>query len=282
LLSIFTTPTIHENSSFLSWPAAGLPTLRSGGRFPMPEHNPEFLYRSPQTVALHLNDHVGRLWLGGREVSLQPGDFTLTPASMESRYDLEGSSYHLCVHFNALPAGRTPLCLPLHWRTGPHERAVRERLQEIIDLHRLSESAGPRAELAGRAASVALQSLLLWIAVTVSPEKRAAAAPTRVDAVVEKVRRHLDENYRHPLDVAALAREVGVSQNYLARQFRARHGVPLKRYVLGRRIELARHLLAVTRLPIKAVAIEAGLGNPQYFHRQFRLATGHSPSEERN
>ena len=268
--------------SVLAWPADARPVLRSGGRFPMPEHNADFLYRSPETVALHLNDHVGRLWLGEREVTLQPGDFTLTPASMESRYDLEGSSYHLCVHFEALPPGRAPLRLPLHWRTGPHERSVRERLQEVIDLSRLGESGGPRAALAQRAASAALQSLLLWIAVTVSPVARAAAAaPTRVDAVVEKVRRNLDENYRRPLDVAALAREVGVSQNYLARRFRARHGVPLKRYVLGRRIELARHLLAATRMPIKAVAIEAGLGNPQYFHRQFRLATGHSPSEER-
>jgi AraC-like DNA-binding protein len=248
----------------------------------MPEHNPDFLYRSPKTVALHLNDHVGRMWLGGREVPLQPGDFTLTPAGLVSRYDLEGNSHHLCVHFGTLPPGRSPLRLPLHWRTGPHERAVRERLQEVIDLHRLASSGGPRAALAARAAGAALQSLLLWIAVTVSPEERAAgSSPTRVDEVVERVRRHLAENYRAPLDVAALARQVGVSQNYLARQFRARHGVPLKRYVLGRRIELARHLLAATRLPIKAVAIEAGLGNPQYFHRRFRLATGRSPSEER-
>jgi len=266
----------------LLWPAQATPTLRSGGRFPMPEHNPDFIYRSPQTVALHLNDHVGRLWLGTREVGLQPGDLTLTPARMPSRYDLAGPSYHLCVHFNALPPGRAPLRLPLHWRTGPHERPVRDRLQEVIDLRRLGDSRGPGAALARRAAGVALQALLLWIAVIVSSENRAAAAaPTRVDAVVTELRRHLDEHYREPIDVSALARRVGVSQNYLARQFQARHRMTLKRYVLGRRIELARHLLAVTRLPIKAVAIEAGLGNPQYFHRQFRLVTGRSPSEER-
>jgi len=266
----------------LLWPASAIPALRRGGRFPMPEHNPEFVYRSPRTVALHLNDHVGRLWLGDREVSLLPGDLTLTPARMPSRYDLAGPSYHLCVHFDALPPGRAPLRLPLHWRTGPHERAVRGRLQEVIDLRRLGDGRGPGSALARRAAGVSLQALLLWIAVTVGSETRAAAAaPTRVESVVTELRRHLDEHYRRPLDVSAVARQVGVSQNYLARQFQARHGMTMKRYVLGRRIELARHLLAVTRLPIKAVAIEAGLGNPQYFHRQFRLVTGRSPSEER-
>ena len=101
------------------------------------------------------------------------------------------------------------------------------------------------------------------------------------DAALDEVRRQLDEHGREPLDVPALARRAGVSQNHLSRRFRARHGMTLQRYLLGRRIELARHLLAVTRLPLKAVAIEAGLGNPQYFHRQFRRATGHSPSEER-
>jgi AraC-like DNA-binding protein len=192
------------------------------------------------------------------------------------------AGHHLCVHFEPLPPGRRPLRLPLHWRTGPHERPVRARLQEVIDLHRLGGGKGPRAALAREAAAAALQALLLWIAVTAGAESRAAVpAPTRVGGIVEQLRRHLDESYRKPLDVSQVARHVGVSQNYLARQFQARHGMTMKRYVLGRRIELARHLLASTRLPIKAVAIESGLGNPQYFHRQFRLITGRNPSEER-
>jgi transcriptional regulator GlxA family with amidase domain len=157
-----------------------------------------------------------------------------------------------------------------------------ERLQEIIHLFRLGAGETAAAGLARHAAGTALQGLLLWLAVTVGPRsKTAVSAPTRVDGALDAVRRELDVDYRNPLDVPALARKVGVSQNHLARRFRARHGMTLQRYVLGRRIELARHLLSSTRMPLKAVAIEAGLGNPQYFHRQFRRATGHSPSEER-
>ncbi len=267
----------------LSWPRAAVPVLRNGGRFPMQEHNPGLVYVAPATVALHLHDYTGRLWLGRRLVRLQPGDFTLTPAQMPSHYDLDRAGHHLCVVFESLPAGPAPVRLPLHWRPGPRGRWLGERLQEVIHLHRLGRGEGSDSAVARVAAAVTLQSLLLAIAVAVGarPETAVAAAPTRVDGVLEQVRQHLDGHYREPLDVPAMARGAGVSQNHLSRRFRARHGLTLQRYVLGRRIELARHLLTTTRMPIKAVAIEAGLGNPQYFHRQFVQTVGHSPSRER-
>ena len=247
----------------------------------MPAHNPGLVYVSSETIALHLHNYAGKMWLGSRLVRLQPGDFTLTPARLPSNYDLDEAGHHVCIHFDA---GRKvgSLHLPLHWRPGPHAQWLSERLQEIIHLFRLGSGRGPEAALARLAAGTALQGLLLWIVVMIGSRRPATGSvPTRVDDALDRVRRHLDEHYRRPLDVPALAKQVGVSQNHLARRFRARHGMTLQRYVLGRRIELARHLLAATRLPLKTVAIESGLGNPQYFHRQFRRATGHSPSEER-
>jgi len=104
---------------------------------------------------------------------------------------------------------------------------------------------------------------------------------SRVDDEVDNVRRHLDEHFLETLDGRALGRRFEVSSNYPARRFREKHGMTMQRYLLSRRIEWARHLITTTRMPLKAVAIEAGLGNPQYFHRQFRLVTGRSPSEER-
>lgn len=265
----------------LAWPRATVPAIRSCGRFPMVAHNAGLVYLSPRTVALHLHDYTGRLWFGTRGVALRPGDFTLTPAGLPSNYDLEAPGHHLCVHFDAADAiaPGEAVRLPLHWRPATQERWLSERLWEIIHLHRRGEAAG--ADLARQAAGTMLQGLLLRLAVTVAEAPARRPQPGRVDADLDKVRRHLDEHFREPLDVPALARRFGVSQNYLARRFRARHGLTLQRYLLSRRIEFARHLLNVTPLPLKAVAIESGLGNPQYFHRQFRRVTGHSPSEER-
>lgn len=267
----------------LSWPQRAMPVLRRGGRFPMVAHNPGGVYVTPGTVALHVHDYAGRMWLGRRMVRLLPGDFTLTPPMLPSNYDLDAAGFHLCVHFEPVEAAAADaMRLPLHWRPGPHTRVLSERLQEIIHLFRLGEGSGSEAALAQHAANQALQSLLLWIGVMAGSRPRlTVAAATRVDEALEAVRSHLDEHYREPLDVPALARKMGVSQNYLARKFRTKHGMTLLRYVLWRRVELARHLMAATRLPLKAVAIEAGLGNPQYFHRQFCAIVGHSPSRER-
>lgn len=241
-------------------------------------HNAGLVYLSTRTLALHLHDYAGRMWLGRRRIALQPGDFTLTPAGLPSHYDLAAPGHHLCLHLQALPPpgeAAEGVRLPLHWRPAGHERWLSERLWEIIHLHRRD------TPLARQAAGLALQSLLLWLAVTVAERGEGRRRTNRVDASLDAVRRHLDEHLREPLQAASLARRFGVSQNYLSRRFRERHGMTLQRYLLGRRVEFARHLLTVTRLPLKAVAIEAGLGNPQYFHRQFRRATGHSPSEER-
>jgi len=156
-------------------------------------------------------------------------------------------------------------------------------LQEIIHLRRLADGETTEAKRARVAAGTALHGLLLTMAVMVGahPQPSSDAKPTRLDGAVDAARQWLDEHYREAVEVPALARKFGVSQNHLSRRFRAQHGMTLQRYVLGRRIELARHLLAHTQMPLKAVAIEAALGNPQYFHRQFVAATGRSPSEER-
>lgn len=219
------------------------------------------------------------MWLGGRRIRLRPGDFTLTPAGVASNYDLDAPGHHLCVHFDAVPVSGEAMKLPLHWRPETHGRWVSERIWDVIHLYRRGDSAD--AVLAREAAGHALQSLLLWLGSTALGRRAQQVKPGRVDADLDKVRRYLDEHFRTPLEVPVLAQRFGVSQNYLARRFRARHGMTLHRYLLSRRIEFARHLLNVTQLPLKAVAIESGLSNPQYFHRQFRLATGRSPSEER-
>lgn len=108
----------------LSWPRSIVPVLRAAGRFPMVAHNPERVYLAPSTVALHLHHYTGRLWLGDRAMNLEPGDFTLTPAQLPSRYDLEEAGTHLCVHFDDVSAttAAAVVALPWHWRPGPQAR----------------------------------------------------------------------------------------------------------------------------------------------------------------
>ena len=84
-----------------------------------------------------------------------------------------------------------------------------------------------------------------------------------------------------PLTVPSIAREVGLSQNYLARFFRKRYGMTIPRYLLVRRIDLARHLLLTSDDLVKQIAGRVGLPDPQYFNKQFRRLTGSNPSDFR-
>ena len=65
----------------------------------MKAHNPSLRYYTPQTTALHLHDYAGKMWIDHSLIPLRPGDFTLTPVGIKSRYDLDAPGDHYCVHF---------------------------------------------------------------------------------------------------------------------------------------------------------------------------------------
>jgi len=96
-----------------------------------------------------------------------------------------------------------------------------------------------------------------------------------------KLQKIIEQRLRERITAAELARDLGVSQDYLASQFRQRFGMTLQRYLLSRRIEMARNLLLSTDLPIKAIGWECGISDQQYFNKQFRRICGVSPSQFR-
>jgi AraC family transcriptional regulator len=126
-----------------------------------------------------------------------------------------------------------------------------------------------------------LQALLLWLAGLLR-EKEATPRPRPVDEAVEQLLAWIEEDPAHTWSSGELAERLEVSQNHLARAFRRRFGRTISRYILERRMELARHLLRETSLPVKAVAERVGLADPQYFNKLFRRTVGTSPSAFRS
>jgi transcriptional regulator GlxA family with amidase domain len=103
----------------------------------------------------------------------------------------------------------------------------------------------------------------------------------RSRAALDRLVEILDERFHEPLTVPDLAREVGLSRNYLARLFRDRMGLTVQRYIANRRMELARHLLSTSRLSIKEIGAKVGWPDPQHFNKQFHRLAGLSPSAAR-
>ena len=271
----------------LAWSVLHRPEVVRAGRFPMLEKSRGFIYRAP-TVALHQHDYEGRIHIGAGQYELRPGDLTLTPAEIESHYHLPRDGYHLCIHFrpvdlDATTEERHALNLPLHLRLGTGSNSIRQRIWWITDLHRRAEHTDPRKRaLALAAASAGMQELLLTLAL-LEPEEQSLAEPvsSRVEKSMLTLLELIDLRLKEVLAIPELAEASGLSQNYLARAFRRRYGMAVPHFILLRRVELARHLLATSALTVRQVAHEVGLPDVQHFNKQFRRFAGMSPSAYR-
>src|SRR4051812_677703 len=85
------------------------------------------------------------------------------------------------------------------------------------------------------------------------------------------------------LSTAEVAAAVGISERHLTRIF-AEAGEPPSLYILGRRLELAKHNLtdpAQRTTPVGKIAAEAGFASQSYFTRAFKTRFGAVPLQVR-
>jgi AraC family transcriptional regulator len=100
-----------------------------------------------------------------------------------------------------------------------------------------------------------------------------------------KLRRALDymeENIAREIGLEELSKIIDMSPHYFCRAFRKSVGMPPYRYLLGRRIERSKELLACTDKDVTEIALEIGFSSHSHFSTAFRRAVGHAPSTYRN
>ena len=107
------------------------------------------------------------------------------------------------------------------------------------------------------------------------------AVSRRVDvAAVERARQLLDGQRTRAVRSSELEAITGLTRYELARQFRTTLGTSPHRYLLMRRLALARDLIHAAR-PLVDVACEAGFADQAHFTRVFRSAFGLTPARYR-
>jgi AraC-like DNA-binding protein/ligand-binding sensor protein len=102
--------------------------------------------------------------------------------------------------------------------------------------------------------------------------------------IVQRARQSIERQLRTPftarsISLPAVAAEIGVSSGHLSRTFRRLTGRTLERYLMERRVEVARRLLLEPMNSVTEVADICGFSDPTYFARVFRKILGCSPSE---
>ncbi|HEV8246026.1 MAG TPA: AraC family transcriptional regulator, partial [Polyangiaceae bacterium] len=106
-------------------------------------------------------------------------------------------------------------------------------------------------------------------------------AAARQDRSLRLALEHIHQHYTEPLRLAQVARLSGFAPKYFSRLFSERENKPFELYVLGLRLERAKHLLSSTDLDIGRVAKLAGFASAQYFCRVFRRDLGRTPRQYR-
>jgi YesN/AraC family two-component response regulator len=104
----------------------------------------------------------------------------------------------------------------------------------------------------------------------------------RLPDPVAEARRLLVEDPERQHTTPSLAREVGLSERHLVRQFREVFGKTPRRYLTEVRMQRAADLLRTTRLGIEQIAQAAGYASIKTFDRIFKRVHGLTPSEFRS
>ena len=95
------------------------------------------------------------------------------------------------------------------------------------------------------------------------------------------VRRYIDNHYKETLTLDQLAEEANVNKYYLAHAYKQAYGISPINYMIARRIDEGKRLLAETDLSLSQVSGILGFSSASYFSQSFRKAEGISPIEYR-
>jgi AraC family transcriptional regulator len=94
---------------------------------------------------------------------------------------------------------------------------------------------------------------------------------------LRRVKDFINENLDHDLGLADLSKVAGLSQFHFARAFRKSTGLTPQHYLMERRIERAKQLLADDDLPLVEVSLRTGFKNQSHFTAVFHKVTNVTP-----
>lgn len=260
-----------------------------------------YRYRSTymNEVALHHHDFYEIYLLLRGQVSytvenhlyrMRPGDIMLvSPLELhQARIMTDAEPYERIVlwaaraYLESLSSPRTSLTrcfdttVPGHTNLlrlpGAGSAEMRRRLERLGELHQQD------AYGSDLLAAVCLVELLVELNRAAAERRGQQTADCSTDQVVDAVVSYINEHYNEPLTLDLLAEKFFISKYHLLRKFDAQMGTTVHRYILQKRLLIAKQLLAGGVAPSEACGY-CGFGDYANFYRAFRSEYGATPRQ---
>jgi AraC-like DNA-binding protein len=94
-----------------------------------------------------------------------------------------------------------------------------------------------------------------------------------------QIKDYLDKNYTSNKSIDDICRDLYINKYYLTHLFKDAMGVPPLKYMITKRITLAKELLKTTALTIEDIAVKCGYSDISYFTKVFKKTEGVTPIE---
>ncbi len=107
--------------------------------------------------------------------------------------------------------------------------------------------------------------------------QQAPARASRITRAVAEAERHLAEHLPEPLDMAQLARRLGVAYSHFRKAFKAHTGYAPWQYMIRLRLSHARRILAASDATLEEVAVRVGFSSGYHLSAGFKQAYGIAP-----
>lgn len=218
---------------------------------------------------------------------LSPGDVTIIPAGMSSRWSWADGRPHEMLHVYLEPnfVKKTAETCNLNYDQMAIEPQIAVRDEQLSHMA-MSLLCELNAEnIVGRlyadsvASAFAIQIIRRYSCLKDVGMTKGGMAPHKLRRALEYISDKLEQQSGIALDL--VAQEVGMSRFHFSRVFKESMGLSPINYIVRQRIERAKKLLTETELPIADIALQAGFSGQSHFTTFFRKLVGLTPRDFR-
>lgn len=158
-----------------------------------------------------------------------------------------------------------------------HDALILQLGHALVDLHTQGTGGATMAQVLDAFVD-RLRVLREATAATMDPCRRTALPGWRL----QRVERHIETHLSGRITLNDMARAAGLSPMHFAAQFRITTGHSPHQYLLLRRMEEAKRLMAEPNRSLLDVALDIGFQTQSHFTSVFKRLTGKTPGQWRN